>query len=106
MFSMNYQNSLNLAFSMAAENHAEQQAIVTDVEEYGLYMKEQFLAQRARQPGEPVQPGAYIGAPSTSRQADSAATDKASEAATAEKTISSSANENGEEGGGHGVEEV
>jgi hypothetical protein len=95
---MNYQNSLTLAFSMAAENHAQQQALVADVEEHRLHIKEQFLAQRARQPCAPVQPGAYNGAPSTSRQADSAATAKASEAATAEKTIYSSDNESGEEG--------
>jgi hypothetical protein len=95
---MNYQKSLTLAFSMKAENHAQQQAIVADVEEYRLHMKEQFLAKRARQPCAPVQPCAYNGAPSTSRQADSAATDKASESATAEKTISSSDNESGEEG--------
>jgi hypothetical protein len=31
MFSMNYQNSLTLTFNMAAENHAQKQAIVAVV---------------------------------------------------------------------------
>jgi hypothetical protein len=62
MFSMNYQYSLTFAFSMATKSHAHQ-AIVVDVEEYRLHMKEQFLAHRARQPCAPVQPGAYIRCP-------------------------------------------
>jgi hypothetical protein len=40
MFSMNNQICLTLAFNMAAQNHALQQAIVADVEEYRLHMKE------------------------------------------------------------------
>jgi hypothetical protein len=30
MLSMNYQNSLTLAFNMATQNHAQQQAILED----------------------------------------------------------------------------
>jgi hypothetical protein len=106
MFSMNYQKSFTLTFNITAENHDQQQAIFADVEEYRLHMEEEFLAHRARQPCVFVQPGANIGAPSTFRQANSTATENASdEATTAEIAISSSDDES-EEGGGHGVEEV
>jgi hypothetical protein len=44
MFTMNYQNSLTLTFNVAAQNHAQQQAIVFDIEEYRLHSKGQFLA--------------------------------------------------------------
>jgi hypothetical protein len=98
MFSTNYQNSLTLAFIMAAQNHAQQQAIVADVEEYRLHMKEQFLAHRARQPSAPAPRYADIGDPNTPGHAKSARNDKASEATTADNVISSSDNESEEEG--------
>jgi hypothetical protein len=102
MFSTNYQNSLTLAFTIAAQNHAQQHAIVADVEEYRLHMKEQFLAHRARQPSAPAPRSTDIGDPSTYWHAESAINDKASEAATADDVISSSDNESEEEGGGNG----
>jgi hypothetical protein len=105
MFSMNYQNSLTLAFNMAAQNNAQQQAIVADVEEYRFHMKEQFLAQRARQPCAPAPRAAGNGDPSTSGHAESAVNDKASEATTVDNIIPSSNNESEEEGGGNGVVE-
>jgi hypothetical protein len=102
MFSMNCQNSLTLAFTMAAKNHAQQQAIVADVKEYRLHMKEQFLAHRARQSSAPAPRFADIGDPSTSRHAESAINDKTSEASTPDNVISSSDNESEEKGGGNG----
>jgi hypothetical protein len=95
---MNYQNSLPLAFNMAAQNHAQQQAILTDVEWYRLRIKEEFLAQRARQPCVPAPRAASISDTCTYGHAKSVVNDKASEAATADYVISSSDNENGEEG--------
>jgi hypothetical protein len=104
--STNYQNSLTLAFNMATQNNAQQQAIVADVEEYRLHMKEPFLAQRARQPWAPASPAASIGDPSTSGHAQSAGNDKASEAAITDNVITSSSdNESEEEGSGNGVVE-
>jgi hypothetical protein len=103
MFSINnYQNSLTLAFNMAAQNHARQQAIVADVEEYRLHMKEQLLAQLARQACAPAPRAADIGDPSTSGHEESAINDKASEAATVDYVISSTDNESEEERGGNG----
>jgi hypothetical protein len=102
MFSMNYQNSLTLAFTMAPQNHAQPQAIVADVEEYRLHMKEQVLAHRARQPSAPAPRFADIGDPSTSGHAESAINDKGGEAATADNVTSSSDNESEEKGGGNG----
>jgi hypothetical protein len=98
MFSMNYQNYLTPTFTMAAQNHTQQQAIVADDEEYRLHMKEQFLAHRARQPSAPAPRSADIDDHSTSIHAESVINDKASEATTADNVISSSDNESEEEG--------
>jgi hypothetical protein len=68
-------------------------------------MKEQFLAQRTRQPCAPAPPAPDIGDPSTFGHAESAVNDKAREAATADNVISSSENESEEEGDGNGVVE-
>jgi hypothetical protein len=104
--STNYQNSLTLAFNMAAQNNAQQQSIVADAEEYRLHMKEPFLAQRARQSCAPASPAADIGDPSMSVHGESAGNDKASEEAITDNVIiSSSDNESEEEGGGNGVVE-
>jgi hypothetical protein len=96
---MNYQNSLTLTFSMAAQNHAQHGAIVADVEGHRLHMKEQFLAQRARHPCAPALPLANIGDPSTSRHAQCALNEKASEAATANNVIIYSSDYESEEEG-------
>jgi hypothetical protein len=66
-------------------------------------MKEQFLAQCARQPSAPAPRSADIGGnPSTSWHAEIAKNDRASEAATADNVTSSSDIESDEEGGGNG----
>jgi hypothetical protein len=106
MFSINYQNSFTLAFNMAAQNHARQQAIVADVEDYRLHLNQQCLAQRARQPCAPAPLVADIGDPSTSQHAESVVSDKASEAAIGVNLMSSNDNESEEgwqwRGGGQG----
>jgi hypothetical protein len=87
-----------MAFNMAAQNHAQKQAIVAVVEEYRLHMKEHFLAQRTRQPCAAAPRAAYIGDPSTSIHTKSTVNDKANEVATVDNVISSSDNESEEEG--------
>jgi hypothetical protein len=69
-------------------------------------MKEQFLAQRARQPCAPTPLAADIGDPSTHGHAESVLNDKSSEETTPDNVISSNDNESEEEGvGGNGVVE-
>jgi hypothetical protein len=63
-------------------------------------MKEEFLAQRARQPCAPAPPALDIGDPSTSEHAESAVIDKASEATMDDNVISRTDNESEEKGVG------